>query len=350
MSSLRSWKLARLGFALLMALTIAGMAGISVAAQDASPTPAVCDSPGLPPGTPTPMEPEASPVASPEAMEGMDMGTPEPVEVPPMPVPPEGTPADAGMAATITAAVENYAACYNEGQSSGDPGLYVALQTERFWMDSSGTANPYDVVVSEAEGPPMTAQVQSIENPMTLDDGRVSADVHVLLGDHWLAHNRMVFALGNDMTWKLDEESYLQPEPVVDTISVVGIDIVETTDEATGQVTYEFVFPGGSTTISQTEGLIFTVSNTGAELHEAVMVQLPEGADPLGLLDGSVAFEDVQFLGGVFPVWPGETKELALLNLEPGVYTLLCFFPGPDGAPHAVNGMVAQVEIVAAAS
>ena len=72
----------------------------------------------------------------------------------------------------------------------------------------------------------------------------------------------------------------------------------------------------------------------------------------LGLLveSGPVAFEDVTFLGGVFPVWPGETKELALLNLQPGVYTLLCFFPGPDGAPHAANGMVAQFEIVAPAS
>ncbi len=113
-------------------------------------------------------------------------------------------------------------------------------------------------------------------------------------------------------------------------------------------MTYAFEWTGGTNILTAAEAMIFNVANSGEELHEAVVLQLPEGADPLGLLDDSVSFEDVAFIGGVFPVFPGETKDLALMNLEPGTYTLVCFIPGPDGAPHAVNGMIGQFEVVAA--
>ena len=54
--------------AVAAALLAVGGSGIAtVTAQDASPTPVECVSPGLPPGTPTPME---------EGMEGMDMASP----------------------------------------------------------------------------------------------------------------------------------------------------------------------------------------------------------------------------------------------------------------------------------
>jgi uncharacterized cupredoxin-like copper-binding protein len=337
-------------FAALMALAVLGFAGIgTIAAQDASPQAAACVSPGLPEGTPTPIDDGAEDMASPEAMEGMNMATPEAVEAPAGPVLPEGTPADAGVAGVITSAIENYAACYNEGQATGDPGLYVALESDNYWLSSSGSSNPHDRAAGESEGPVATAQLISVSNPMTYEDGRISGDAELLLNDHWFRHTRYFLTLSGDMTWLVDEEAYLRPSPDADSVSVVGINITETTDESTGQVTYAFEFTGGSTTFTQSEALAFTVSNSGAELHEAVVVQLPEGADPMGVLDGSAAFEDVVFYGAVAPIFPGETKELVLLNMEPGTYTLLCFFPGPDGAPHAANGMIAQFEIVALA-
>jgi uncharacterized cupredoxin-like copper-binding protein len=288
-----------------------------------------------------------------EDMEGMDMGTPvaspEAVDVPAAPVLPEGTPADAGVAGVITAAIENYAACYNEGQANGEPGLYIALESENYIMAMTGTSNPYDRVAGELEGPPWSVELISVSNPMTYEDGRISGDAEYILNDHWFVHNRIFLTLGPSMTWLYDEEAYLRPEPEADTLSVVGVAVTETTDESTGETTYAFTFTGGSTTITQTEALVFTIDNTtGVELHEAVVLLLPEGVDPMGLLDGSVAIDDA-FIGAVAPVFPGETKELALLNLEPGVYTMICFFPGPDGAPHAANGMVAQFEIVAPA-
>jgi uncharacterized cupredoxin-like copper-binding protein len=358
-------------FACLMAFALIGMSGFAADAQEAtpaaggSPMAAECVSPGLPPGTPTPMDEgmEGMDMASPEAMEGMDMASPEAGASPDagaspeaMPVPeappvPEGEPADEATAAAIESALTNYIACLNEGAATGDPGLYVGIESANFIMGSTGTGNPYDRVASEMESPIGEVQLLGISNPMVYDDGRVSGDASVIIGDHWAATIRALFVQEGD-TWLYDEEHFL-PADVSDaeSISVVGVAITETTDESTGQKTYEFTFTGGSTTLTQAEALTFTFDNTTAvEMHEAVVVQLPEGADPMGILDGSVAFEDVQFIGVIAPIFPGQVAELTLVNLEPGIYTMVCFFPGPDGAPHALNGMIAQFEVVAPAA
>jgi hypothetical protein len=39
---------------------------------------------------------------------------------------------------------------------------------------------------------------------------------------------------------------------------------------------------------------------------------------------------------------------MTLVNLPAGKYTLLCFIPGPDGAPHAAHGMISPFEVTAA--
>ncbi|CAN5565547.1 hypothetical protein BH23CHL4_BH23CHL4_29820 [soil metagenome] len=347
----------------LLAIAVVGMSGFAaVSAQDATPTgdgtpmAAECVSPGLPPGTPTPMEEgmEGMDMASPEA--GMDVASPEAGASPEaMPMPeapplPEGQPADEATAAEIDAALTNYVACLNQGTAAGDPALYVALESGNFIMESTGTGNPYDRVASEMEGGIGAVTLLGISNQMTYEDGRVSGDVALVIGDHWATTIRVLLVQEGD-TWLWDEEHFLPADTSdAESISVVGVAISETTDESTGEVTYAFTFTGGSTTFTQVEALVFSVDNTTAvELHEAVVLQLPEGADPMGIFDGSVAFEDVEFIGAVAPIFPGEIKELALVNLEPGIYTMVCFFPGPDGAPHAMNGMIAQFEIVAPA-
>ena len=149
-----TFRCARLAAAAL-ALGLFSSTGLaSVSAQDASPaaSPAavVCVSPGLPPGTPTPMD----------EMGDMDMGTPvgeteeagSPVAVEEAEEVVTGTPADEATAAIVVASVTNYAACYNEGQASGDPGLYVALETTTY-IAAQGYANPYDRVAEEMGSP-----------------------------------------------------------------------------------------------------------------------------------------------------------------------------------------------------
>jgi uncharacterized cupredoxin-like copper-binding protein len=248
------------------------------------------------------------------------------------------------MAATIVAAIENYVACYNQGQATGDPSLYVGLESSGY-LASQGYANPYDRVADELGSPFATATLLALDNPMVWDDGRVSADAQLLIGDHWFNEWRIFLTADGD-AWLYDQEAPLPPQPDVDFVAVNGINITETTDEASGEITYAFQSFSGSWDFVATDAIVFNFTNSGAEAHEALVMQLPDGADPMGLLDGSVAFEDVTFYGGVFDIAPGGSADLTFLNLPVGTYTMICFFPGPDGAPHAAHGMVQQFNIV----
>lgn len=322
LSELPAWRRLLLTGGVALALVM-GQGG-AVTAQDASPVATECDAPELPPGTPTPMM-EGSPEAMPEMEEGM--GTPEASAAGDAELP-EGTAADDATAAEIMAAVENYVACYQ----SGDFAAVHALETENYLLENYGSANPYDAIASdESEGAPFTVQLVSISNPMTYEDGRVSADVEIILNDHWFWHIRQFYADGGDY-WLLDQEITLKPEPEGDT-AVVGV--------ALGSPDNEYSLVPNTSSVLENEVIIFHAVNGGAELHELIVAQLPEGADPMGLLDGSVAFEDVKFIGAVWDIAPGEEADLALVNLPPGTYHLLCFYPTPEGVPHLAEGMVA---------
>jgi uncharacterized cupredoxin-like copper-binding protein len=311
------------GCAVLALLAGGFIRGAAVRAQEASPVATECDAPTLPPGTPTPQM-EGSPVAQPAVAEEEAAATPE-----------AGTPADEATAAAITAAVDNYAACYN----TGDPAKYVALWTEYNMMEQYGSANPYDSIAGESEGPPFTAELVSISNPMTYADGRVSAEIEAILGGHWFRHETMFFVQDGEY-WKLDEEVILQPEPEGDT-AVVGV--------ALGAPDNEYSITPNADAVNPSPVLIFHATNGGQEAHELIVLRLPEGADPKGLLDGSLSFDQVQFIGGVFDLAPGDSQDLALVNLDPGTYTLICFFPSPDGTPHAALGMIATFTVNAPA-
>jgi uncharacterized cupredoxin-like copper-binding protein len=259
---------------------------------------------------------------SPEAMPEMEMEATPAAE----PTAPEGTPADEATAAEIMATVDNYVACYQ----SGDFAKVHALETANYLMSSYGSSNPYDAIAADQEQGAVTVEIVEVSNPMTYDDGRVSADIQLIFNGHWFQNLRDIYA-EEDGTWKLDEEIVLAPEPDGDT-AVVGV--------ALGSADDEYSIVPNAPSVAQPEVLVFHVTNGGAEAHEMVVLQLPEGADPMGLLDGSVAMDQVNFIGGVFGLAPGDAQDLALVDLEPGTYTLICFFPSPDGTPHAALGMV----------
>ncbi len=211
-------------------------------------------------------------------MAGMDMGSPEamgsPMAEEEMMASPEaaeaevdvpGAPADEATSATIFASVENYVACYNEGQATGDPGLYVALESTNY-VESQGYATRYDRVAGELESPPTTAELLSIDNAMTWDDGRVSADVQVLLGPYWFNEWR-IFLADDNGAWQYDEQADLPPQPDVDFVAVNGINITETPDESTGEITYAFVSYSGSWDFTESDALIFNFTNSGEEAN-----------------------------------------------------------------------------------
>lgn len=95
------------------------------------------------------------------------------------------------------------------------------------------------------------------------------------------------------------------------------------------------------------------VQNQGMELHQVALWSL-----------GNVSYEDFvqglsapangsaappaggpQRAGGVGAVGPG-ANATAVVKLMPGAYAVVCFIPGPDGAPHVAHGMVKELTVV----
>jgi uncharacterized cupredoxin-like copper-binding protein len=329
----------------------AGIAGVNaqdatpMASPAASPTAVTCVSPGLPPGTPSPTDDMSGmDMGTPTADEAMEASSPEAVEEEPTAT---GAPADEAASATAVAVIQNYVACYNEGQAAGDPGLYVVLESTTYVTDQ-GYVTRYDRVDDELGSPFKTAKLLSLDNVMLWGDGRISADVQVLIGPYWFNEWRVFLSKQGD-TWLWDQEVSLPSHPDVDFVAVNGINITETPDESTGETTYAFVSYSGSWDFVESDALIFNFNNSGVEPHEAIVMQLPEGADPMGILDGSVDMSQVTFIGGVFDIEPGASADLTLVGLPVGTYTLVCFFPSADGSPHAAHGMIQQFNVVAAA-
>lgn len=336
----RGWRVLAGG---LVAALAFGYTSLGVTAQEAtpgaSPVAAECVAPELAPGTPTPMDDMASPEGEAPVTEATAEGTPEPAATPDgeteeaAPVAPEapvGTPAEGDEGEEIIAAVENLIGCVNGGNTEGA----AALLTTDYMMAEFGTGNPYDVVMF-LEG--FSFGEVTVDNPQTYEDGSVSADIQYQGSQYQITKERW-YLVDEDGTLKLNDDSLETPEFDGDT-AVIGVLLGENEDGS-------YYITPAVTSVTESEGLILHGKNEGVEPHEIVAFALPEGADPAGLLDGSIAEEDVEFYGQI-SLNPGEEGDLLLVGLPAGVMTLVCFFPGPDGAPHAMNGMISEIEITA---
>jgi hypothetical protein len=307
--------------ALLVALSLSWSTVAIASAQEASPSPTgTCEAPALPPGTPSPE------LASPEAEEVPPEMVASPVEEA-TPVPPVGTPADEATAAEATAAAQNIVNCI----VSGDFESALALMTTDFLLEQFGTGNPYDVL---AEGglEDITFENFTADNVMTYDDGSVSVDVTYMQTEYQFVAERW-FLIQDEGFWKINSLESLPPQPEGDT-AVLGV------------VMTEYAFTPNEPSVVAAPVVIFHGVNQGAEPHEMIVVQLPEGVTAEQLLEDESLFEQVEFFGfGFFE--PGQEGDVALVGLEPGVYTLLCFVTAPDGEPHAAKGMYADIEVTA---
>lgn len=317
------------GVAVAAVLAMGLGSGATVRAQDAtpaaSPTAAECDAPGL--DMTTAATPFASPEAEPsgaEAASPVAETTPEPED--------EGTPAEGADADEIIAAVQNIIACVNSGDAEGA----VSLMTDNFIQSEFGATSQAEAVQA-LQG--FSFGDVTVTNPRTYDDGSVSADVAFMETKYHLA-GWTLHMLQEDGYWKIDDQGLFTPEFEGDA-AVVGVNLGETTaDDGTTTYTIEPNAP----TVAQSEVLVLHGINAGQVDHEIVVLRLPEGADPKGLLDGSISESDVEFIGQI-SLAPGEEGDMVLEGLEPGVYTLACFFPTEDGSPHAAHGMIAQIEV-----
>jgi hypothetical protein len=82
--------------------------------------------------------------------------------------------------------------------------------------------------------------------------------------------------------------------------------------------------------------------NESDEDHEMLVLRLAPGYTTADLLRaaGPDLPESVTFVGEI-AVRAGHQNDLVLVDLEPGEYTIVCFFPDAQGTPHLAQGMEA---------
>lgn len=93
----------------------------------------------------------------------------------------------------------------------------------------------------------------------------------------------------------------------------------------------------------------FQLVNRGRELHQLYLVKLADGktaADFVhALAPGAPPPSWATDVGGPNGVDPGMTSLPATVQLTPGHYAALCIIPSPDGVPHVMKGMYADLTV-----
>jgi hypothetical protein len=135
--------------------------------------------------------------------------------------------------------------------------------------------------------------------------------------------------------WKADG-LFVSDDVIGEGTEIVDVDLVE------------FAFEGDLESAAVKSGdFAFHFVNTGDQVHEAILIELPaEGEIEDLLVDESFEPEPI-FVK--FPYGPGDESDAALsAPLEPGRYGLVCFLPDtddPEMTPHAFKGMVAEFAV-----
>ena len=96
----------------------------------------------------------------------------------------------------------------------------------------------------------------------------------------------------------------------------------------------------------------FVLKNEDDESHFIALVQLTGPgalqkalqAEAKGDSKGADKYIKNEDVGGVEEAPPGG-EMVGNVDLKPGTYGMLCFIPGPDGQPHAFNGMAVEFEV-----
>jgi hypothetical protein len=99
------------------------------------------------------------------------------------------------------------------------------------------------------------------------------------------------------------------------------------------------------TSVTAGEHLI-RFSNTGRQIHEAVLVKLTEGTTAEAYLNAPLDAPPPGIsYGGIAGIEPGNGQYINV-DFEPGNYALFCFLPDPEThAPHFVQGMVQEFTV-----
>ena len=233
---------------------------------------------------------------------------------------PAGTPADKATAERTISAAENLIGCLSSADALG----FAALVTPNYLLTEYGMTNPYDMEYVFDGMPPF--ELLAVEAAQTYAGGRTSVEVTTVIGGSQVDHFRAYFVEGEQGYLLLDKE--------------VSLSVAADTTVAVTMLDYSFEM--SQTTVPSDTLIAFEIENAGEYPHEFVVVRLPEGISVEDALADPALEESVVFLGGAFAE-PGGVAYMGLTGLQPGTYTVVCFVDTPEGIPHVMRGMVAEL-------
>jgi hypothetical protein len=241
------------------------------------------------------------------------------------------------LARDLNAVADALAACISEG----DAETVTLLAGERFLGQIYGSSVPLsrEEYIAIASGlTPVRNRIVGVEQIARTADDQATAVVTEVVGNQLMAAE-WTFELApaadrpsGGVRWRVARERELPVTPPSDAANIaVGID--------------DHAFTLDQTRVKGPD-IVLSGTNTGTDDHEMLVLRLAQGYTTEELLRaaGPDLPKEVTFIGEL-PMRPGAKGTLALVDLEPGVYTLVCLFPNPEGLPYLAEGLEATFTV-----
>jgi hypothetical protein len=244
---------------------------------------------------------------------------------------------DEALAEELTAASDALAACL----SAGDVEMVVQLAGERYLGQMFGSSVPMSreeyIAIAHALTPVPTRIVE-LDAVTLVKRGEATALVTHVVGNQLMqaewAFERVPRGERDEgeNDWRIVAERQL-PAATPRGAQVIDVEIKERS------------FALDRQTVSGPD-VVLRGENLASEDHEMLVLRYAPGYSSADLLraTGPDLPSEVTYIGEI-PVRAGSARDLVLVDLEPGIYTLVCLFPDADGIPHLAYGMEATFTV-----
>lgn len=243
---------------------------------------------------------------------------------------------EAALARELTEVAQALGACLSDGDAAG----VVELATEAYLGQLYGGGDPLgydDYLVIAPQLDTVPTDVRGLEEVRPSGDDRATAVVTQVVGNQ-LLRSRWTFVREprrNDpdaSPWRVDREEAL---PVAPPSGSRAIDVTLS----------DYAFALDPVAVAGAD-LLLRGENVAAQDHEMLVLRVEGGRTVQDLLRAvGPALPDGFAYVGQATVPAGGSAELALVDLEPGDYLLVCLFPDERGLPHAALGMAAAFNV-----
>ena len=250
-------------------------------------------------------------------------------------------PASADSLAALTDELTAVSEALAECLSAGDAETVVQLAGERYLGQLFGSSVPLpkaEYVAIAAQLTPVPTRIVSVAEVTRRDEDRATAIVTQVVGNQ-LMQAEWTFQQAprgerqpGRSPWQLAGERQL-PAPARAGAAAIDVEIDKR------------AFALDETAVTGPD-IVLRGDNVSAEDHEMLVLRLAPGFTTADLLRaaGPDLPDDAAFVGEL-PVPAGKERDLVLVDMPPGTYTLVCLFPDAEGTPHLAQGMEAMFTV-----